>query len=205
MHKSRVRRSLKAHQLALSIIAMLFFQMRCGAQTTNKTSRTEQSRFAIEIEAVPVQQPIKLSKGALQALSKDQSVYSCLKSEELSPEELPAAWFYASEIHLDGPEQIDLIVLPGNGPSDTPPGKVRGGACLLGANTGGFWVLHKTGGTFEVVLSEWAQSLDVLITRSHGLRDIRVRCSSLNGIYIREWRFDGKLYRLFRKYSRSNP
>ncbi|GEM_PF-3263704 len=196
---------MKVHRLTLSIVTMMLFQSWCGAQTNTEANRKEQLRFAIETQAVPVQQPIKLSKTALQTLSKNESVRSCLENEELSPEELPASWFFASEIHLDGPKGIYLIVLPGDGPTDTPPGEVRSGACLLGASTGGFWVLHKTGATFEVVLSEWAQSLDVLSTRSHGLRDIRVRSSSLNGIYIRDYRFDGKHYHLIRKYSKPNP
>jgi hypothetical protein len=119
-------------------------------------------------------------------------------------EELPANWFVASEIHLEGPNEIDLIVLPGGRIPDTPPGEPSANACLVGANTSGFWVLRKTPLGFLVVLSEMAHDLEVLKTRSHGFRDIRLYTISLSSTLIQDFRFEGRHYVLSQKKSRPN-
>ena len=90
------------------------------AQHAKPKEQKEQSDFGIELEAVPIQRPVTLRRAALDALSKEASVASCLENEGLSSEELPANWFVASEIHLDGATESDLVVLPGGRLPDTP-------------------------------------------------------------------------------------
>jgi hypothetical protein len=173
-------------------------------QTTKRPTPQEQSGFNYDLEIDQIQRPAELSTPALQTLSKDELIHSCLESEGLSSEQLPANWFVASEIHLDGPNEIDLIVLPGGRLPDTPPGEISKNACLGGANTAGFWILRKTPLGFLLVLTEMALKLDVLRTRSHGFRDIRLYTISLSSILIQDFRFDGSRYVLSQKKSRPN-
>jgi hypothetical protein len=79
----------------------------------------EQSGFNYELEIDPIQRPVELSEAALQTLSKDERIHSCLDSEGMLADELPANWFVASEIHPEGPNEIDLIVCYPAGESQT--------------------------------------------------------------------------------------
>jgi hypothetical protein len=156
----------------------------------NPSAAPEQSQFSVEL--VPIQRPVRLSSAALNALGGDQRVASCLEEAGLRRDQLPPDWFIASGIHLDGSAERDLIVMPG-GPLDGPPRN----ECLVGANTAQFWVLRKTRKGFALVLSQMAHNLDVLHTRTNGLRDINMAAVVGAGYYARlEYRFDGRSYQI---------
>jgi hypothetical protein len=127
-----------------------------------------------------------------------------LDSVGMLPKELPANWFVASEIHLGGPNEIDLVVLPGSRLPDTPSGEPSANACLVGANTGGFWILRRTPLGFVMVFSGMAHGLDILKTRTHGFRDIRLYTISLRSTLTQDFRFNGERYVLSRGKSRPN-
>jgi hypothetical protein len=166
------------------------------AQHAKPAEQKEQSEFGIELEAVPIQRPVTLPRAALDALSKDERVASCLESEGLSPKELPANWFVASEIHLDGQNETDLVVLPGGRLPDTPAGEISPNACFLGANTAQMWVLGKTQHGFRLVLSQIGLGMSVLATRTNGLRDIEVG-AAVGGYYDSiDYKFDGESYKI---------
>jgi Carboxypeptidase regulatory-like domain len=116
----------------------------------------EQSGFNYEQEIDPVRNPVVLSQDALLTLAKDNLFRSCLDSENLAPESPPARWFVASLIHLSSAQEIDLVVLPSGPLPDTPQGEISKNACLVGPNTGGFWVLGHTPTGFALVLGEMA-------------------------------------------------
>jgi len=164
----------------------------------------EQSGFNYEQEIDPVRKPVPLSQDALQTLAQDNHIRSCLDSEHLAPESLPARWFVASQIHLGNAKEFDLIVLPSGRLPDTPQDEISTNACLIGPNTGGFWVLRHTPTGFALVLSEMAHSLDVLQMQSHGLRDIQLSTISVSEETIQDFRFDGRMYRLFRTTTKPN-
>ena len=150
-----------------------------------------------------MERPVELSTAALRTLAEDDVVHSCLKDRERTQDQLPAKWFVASEIHLGGPNEIDLIVLPRLAPSDKPPSGESENACLLGANINPFWVLRKTPQGFDLVSSESAHDLQVLTTRSNGHRDIRLFSLTAINVTTADFRFDRKRYR-FRR-AQSNP
>ena len=166
------------------------------AQHAKPKEQEEQSDFGIELEAVPIQRPVTLRRAALDALSKDASVASCLENEGLSPKELPANWFVASGIHLGGANESDLVVLPGGRLPDTPEGEISPNACFLGANTAQMWVLRNTQRGFKLVLSQIGLGMNVLTIRTNGLRDIEV--GALVGGYDDsiDYKFDGESYKL---------
>jgi hypothetical protein len=166
------------------------------AQHAKTKKQKEQSEFGIELEAMPIKRPVTLPQVALDALSKDERVASCLQNEGLSAKELPANWFVASEIHLDGPNETDLVVLPGDRLPDTPAGEISPNACFLGANTGQMWVLRETLHGFNLVLSQIGLGLTVLATRSNGLRDIQVGAAVGGYDDSIDYKFDGQSYKI---------
>ena len=60
-------------------------------------------------------------------------------SRDSQSPDIAASWFEAAQIHLDGPEAIDLLV------------KAKDG-CLFGANIGPFWIFRKTQHGYELLL-----------------------------------------------------
>ena len=172
------------------------------AQHTKPAEQKEQSEFGIELEAVPIQRPVTLPRAALDALSNDKGVASCLENAGLSGDELPANWFVASEIHLNGPNEADLVVLPGDPVPGTPAGEISPNACFLGANTGQMWVLRKTEHGFKLVLSQYGLGMGVLATKTNGLRDVQI--GAIVGGYDDsiDYKFDGESYKIAGRVSK---
>ncbi len=166
------------------------------AQHAKPSEQKEQSEFGIELKAMPIQRPVTLPQAALNALSKDERVASCLENESLSPKELPANWFVASEIHLDGANESDLVVLPSVRLPGTPEGEISTNSCLSGANTAQMWVLRKTQPGFKLVLSQIGLGMSVLATRTNGLRDIEVGAAVGGYIDSVDNKFDGDSYKI---------
>jgi hypothetical protein len=166
------------------------------AQHTKPKEQKEQSEFGIELEAVPIQRPVILPRTALDALSKDERAASCLENEGLNAKELPGNWFVASEIHLDGPNETDLVVLPGGPLPNTPAGEISPNACFLGANTAQMWVLRKTQRGFKLVLSQIGLGMTVIATRTNGLRDVQVGAAVGGYGDSIEYKFDGQSYKI---------
>lgn len=186
-----------SHHSKLSLVlitAVLSVPQALTAQHTKPKDPKEQSEFGIERDIIPIQRPVTLPQGALDVLSKDDRIASCLENDELSAEELPANWFAASEIHLDGPNETDLVVLPGDRLPDTPPDEPSANACLLGANTGQMWVLRQTRDGVRLVLSQVGLGLTVLSTRSNGLRDIQIGAAGMGYVDSIDYKFDGQSY-----------
>jgi hypothetical protein len=126
----------------------------------------------------------------------DERVASCLENEGLNAKELPANWFVASEIHLDGPNETDLVILPGGRPPDTPEGSIPANACFLGANTGQMWVLRKAQHGFKLVLSQIGLGMSVLAIRTNGLRDIQIGAAVGGYDNSIDYKFDGESYKI---------
>jgi hypothetical protein len=184
-----------------AVIALIFNLWSTQDNSKNRHGQQEQSKFICETDIDPVQRPIQLPERALRILSKDDRVASCLEYNELKPEDLRADWFVASEIHLDGPNERDVIVLAGDRLPDTPPGEPSQNACLMGANTAQFWVLRETASGFVLVLSEPAHDLEVLRTRTKGFRDVRLSAATARSMTILTYRFNGRSYEIAKRTS----
>ena len=177
--------------LLLCVVLVGFAQVR----QANPKENHEQHDFSIEQEIVPIERPVGLPESALQALQEDSAVISCLADQNVKNDRVPSSWFVASEVHLAGPDEIDLIVLPAplkaSGPMHPAPN-----ACFMGPYTGKFWVLRQAQKGYEIVLRDDAHDLGVRRTKWKGYRDIDTSLRTLNGTTIRLFRFDGKQYKL---------
>jgi hypothetical protein len=184
------------------LLALEMFGVGGQAQQTGKTRQHEQSGFSVEQEIVPVEKPTILPRGALQVLAKEAGVASCLENENVSSDQLPPSWFVGSEIHLNGPDEADLVVLPNlaTGTHDGP----GPAACFLGANTGQFWILRKTRDGYRLVLSVFTHSLTVLNSKWKGYRSIEAITISLATNTRTFFRFDGKEYKLYMEKTQPN-
>lgn len=160
-------------------------------------SPSEQRVFAME--GVVISHPADVPEKALAVLRKSPAVLDCIEKDQ-SAEDIPAIWFVASEVHLRGTEEVDLVVQPRD-LTATSPDKPTSNACLVYAHTVPFWVLRKTADGCVLVLEESTQVLRILDNRSQGYRDIESSLSTTLGHTKLLFKFDGQRYKLFRKHT----
>jgi hypothetical protein len=161
------------------------------AQQDKVRQPREQLKFNTEQAIEPIERPLALSEDVMQILRKDDILLrtskSCLEKGQVA-EQIPDSWFVASQVHLDGSHEIDLVVLPKNG-------------CLNGANVGPFWVVQKTSKGCQVVLSGGGHNLEILSTRSKGYRDIQLTSATATKVSTSVFRFDGHRYQIYQAKS----
>jgi hypothetical protein len=180
--------------LAITICALCLPQV-LQAQRVQTNAQPEQSEFGID-DPDQVQRPVELTRAALDALSTDKRVASCLEHNDMNPEDLPANWFIASEIHLGGADEEDLVVLPHVPLPEPHAGKISPNACLIGAKTAQMWVLRSTETGFQLVLSQLGLGMEVLSTRTNGFRDIQVGLAVAGYDDEFDYKFDGTSYQI---------
>jgi hypothetical protein len=155
-----------------------------NGQNAKNTESKEQCLFGAD--DTTVEQPVALPTGALQVLRKDEQVLLSLKAEGKSADELTPMSFLASEIHLDGTGETDLIVIG--------VGKLRG------ASVSTFWVFRQSQG-YDLVLKVVARGLRVVSTKWKGYRIIEAGSALSSTSNTTRYRFDGKKYWPFEKES----
>jgi hypothetical protein len=170
--------------ILLPIMIMRLSGTSGNVQNAKNTGSKEQRLF--DADDITVEHPVALPTGALQVLRKDEQVLLSLKAEGKSADELTPMSFLASEIHLDGTRETDLIVIG--------VGKLRG------ANVSPFWVFRQSQG-YDLVLKVVARGLCVLSTTWNGYRIIEAGSALSSTSYTTQYRFDGKKYRPFKKES----
>ncbi len=148
------------------------------AQQPSKVVHPFQRSFGMEDEKFD--NPVALPSCVKVLLSQDRDVRNVLDNPNPSPEEIPADWFWASEIGRDQNNRRMLVVM--------------GVKQMLGANTVRFWVFRWSAKSCELLLSWSAQSLEVLKTKTNGLDDIEASAGMLYGSFQDTFRFNGQKY-----------
>jgi hypothetical protein len=182
----------------LVVLAFVLVSVIEGGRPINASALSpEQSQFSTETDVVPIQHPKDLPEDALQVLRNDRVILNCARTAKMLPDEVPASWFVASEIHLDGSVEEDLIVQGRDLRLSPAPNR-----CLMGANVAPFWVLRKTQAGYSLVLSVSAHDLRVLGTKSKEFRDIEVFAMTAVAGYSATYKFDGEKYQVSRTDSK---
>jgi hypothetical protein len=170
----------------LGLILELVLTTTAAYAWQNDRSRLrEQRSFSVEQDLLPVRKPVKLSEPALLALETDAAVLSCMKDQSPPDKQPEQAWFQASQIHLNSPNETDLIVSTAG--SKSP--------CFMAPYAARFWVLQKRGEGYQLVLATDAHDLSVLGTKTNHYRDIETSVSNLHGTATTLSRFDGHRYK----------
>lgn len=84
-----------------------------GSQGVGKTNEEEQSIFGTETlpDQPLLKRPVAVPDAVSETLKRDDGVKPCLENNPLPPGQPLRSWFIASRIHLDGPNETDLVVL----------------------------------------------------------------------------------------------
>jgi hypothetical protein len=170
------------------------FAIAVQAQKSATEQPPEQTTFgagAAPGEAL-ISRPVEIPDGALQFLrdTLGRGTVNCIKNVNgLTPERVPASWFVASEIHLDGPNEADLIVRPRDLEESPSPNR-----CLFGAHVVPFWVLRNRDGKYDLLLQTGGDGLQVLDSRTKGYRDIKAVGLTAVSITFLRYQFNGEKY-----------
>lgn len=175
------------------LILFLLFAVPMRSQKGDTIANEEQSSFdAEEIPGIPlVKRQVPVPSAALQILNEDVDVKGCLSDNPLPPNHSLASLFIGSEIHLDGPSERDLVVVP-----------VPDYGCFHGATgIGTFWVFRASGERHELVLKALGNGLGILSTRYNGYRNIQTGTIGQAGKHYTTvtFRFDGKVYQKYKE------
>lgn len=138
----------------------------------------EQARFGLE---EPVSQPAPIPDAVLAILKTDSVVLTSGCGDGQPASIISASWFEAAQVHLDGPEEIALLV------------KAKDG-CLFGANIGPFWVFRKTQNGYELVFDISALGVELLPSRTRGHKDISAGAVAGGRVVSVFFKFDGRKY-----------
>ena len=128
----------------------------------------------------PPEHSAPLSEVAKKALASDRAVADVMRDERISIDTIPKDWFRASVVHLGPRTQSDLVVM--------------GLGISLGPYSARFWVLRQTLQGYDLVLAIDTHDLELLQTRTNGLRDIETGLTTLSGRFTDIYRFDGQRY-----------
>lgn len=155
-------------------------------QNSANDREPEQTIFDAEpdLGEILVKRPVEIPDSALQVLRDTLTggTFNCLKAMGTTPAQAPASWFRASAVHLNGPNEVDLIVLP-NVPNIAKLPSPAG--CLLAAHGGPFWVLGPgiASGRYGLLLATYGLRLEVLSSRANRYRDIQVGSGRTTALY----------------------
>jgi hypothetical protein len=172
-----------------------------GQNSTND-QKQEQTVFDAEpdLDVMHINKPVEIPDSALEVLRDTITGgdANCLKNSGTTPGQASASWFIASAVHLNGPNEVDLIVLL-NEPAIAHPDNP--GGCLLPANGNIFWVLGpgSASGKYRLLLETYGHRLEVLNSRTNRYRDIQIGTMSLNGTSSLLFKFTLQQYQLAEK------
>ena len=160
-------------------IPLILACMYCSEAEAHRGSKPhEQLHFSAEDETV--QRPADIPQDAWKILQKDSDVQNVLDYDNLTVEQLPRSWFLASTVHLDGPQESDLVVIARSE--------------LSGANVTTFWLFIQTPKGMKLVLTAPAHDLFIKSSRSHGHRDIKMFALTAIRIISVTFHYDGNKY-----------
>jgi len=192
---------MRSNQLLLFLVVTLLVTApmeTSRGQNSANDQKQEQTAFEAEpdLDVMHINKPVEIPDGALQVLRDlSRRPADCLKDSGVTPEQVPASWFIASAVHLNGPDEVDFIVLL-NEPAIAHP-NIPGG-CMLPANGNYFWVLGPGGasGKYRLLLESYGHGLDVLNSRTNRYKDIRIAMANLNGATSLLFKFATQQYQL---------
>jgi len=191
--KARIGSLFLTETKTLLLLLLLLFPAESHAQASVAlgATRQEQSEFNAD-PSERVTHPIHVPNAVLQVLAKDTAVAACMKDNPIAPGESLSSWFTASEIHLNGSDEADLVVLP----------VAQGDAYMCFRyfeGIGWFWVFRPIGDRYELVLKTAGLGISVLDTRHNGYRDIRSVGQVGEWSTTTTFRFKDGHYREFKK------
>jgi hypothetical protein len=185
------------------VLLLLTFALSLQAQNSSKAAEPEQSSFGgEEVPGIPfIKRPVSVPDSVLQLLKKADTVKGCLSDNEPTPDKPFSSWFVASEVHLGGRSERDLVVLP-----SPRAGQPDYGCFHSASGIQSLWVFRQTGGQYRLVLTTVGNGIDIMKIRHNGYRDIQSVTVGRAGRFITTitFHFDGGQYQRYQEETKEN-
>ena len=130
----------------------------------------------------PIRHPVTLSPGVIRLVLASQPAKETFALLSDSERANPSQLFQAGEVHLSGPDEVDLVVI--------------GLGHMKGADANWFWVVRSARKDPQVILFTGGDSLELLDNKTHGLSDVRSAWSSSFETEATTYQFDGAIYQM---------
>jgi hypothetical protein len=167
------------------LLALDLTAFRAIAQQPQETFSHPPKAFSAEDDKFPHATP--LPDCVRRLLANDEHVVDTLNYEHLSPEQLPADWFTASERDLGQGNGTYVVVM--------------GAGLMRGANINPFWVFQASANSCNLLLTVGAHDLEVLNTKTNGIPDIKIVALTAVRHFENQYRFDGHNYQVAKRVS----
>ena len=157
----------------LFLITALFGSIAAG-QATKQSIVHEQTVFGSDDDKWD--RPVPVQEAVLQILKE---------ANHASASEFSAGSLLASEIRLNGPKEVDLVLM---------------GIGKLGlAHAALFWIFRNTSQGYKLVLSPGGDSLRILDSRWNHFQMVKVQNNTAITTTTAAYRFNGREYQLYSK------
>jgi len=181
--------------LLSTLFLLCCFALPLDSQTGQAREQEQSSFGGEEVAGIPfLQRPVRLPRAVLQILKEEATVKGCLTSNGLPLDHPIASWFVAATVHLGGPDERDLVVLP-NPRSHTPDF-----LCFHSASgIQSIWLFRRIGKQYHLVLTTTGNGISILPDRHFGFRDIQSGTIGSAGRLVTTviFHFDGNQYQEF--------
>jgi hypothetical protein len=163
--------------MMVTVIAILTFSLSVLSFAPEMSPRPirrvpqEQLHFSAEEE---IQTPVSLPEEIVRILENAEDVRTVPRGD------LPSDSFSASAVHLDGKDEVDIVV--------------QGVGLLRGANITPFWIFRPNRGAYSLVLHTYAHDLIIKHSRTKEMLDIDSARISGVAVTITNFKFDGRRY-----------
>jgi hypothetical protein len=136
----------------------------------------------------PFKHPANIPNNLMPLLREE--IKKACPGETVNHETDVSSWFSASKINVNAHRPAFILTSSKH--------------CLTGADNDWFWIFLKTSRGYRLVLKGGTISLDVLRTRTHGLRDIETNIAAGPTNYRNIYKFNGSVYKA-RRCMESTP
>jgi hypothetical protein len=123
--------------------------------------------------------PVEIPNSVLKILKQDTDIQKCINSSSGST--FSADWFEATRIKLNNDKFPDLLVKAKNCP-------------LLIGNATSFWFFRSKQNDYDLVLSIYTISIDILKKQTNGFYNVATSRSTASTTYSTTFTFNGKRY-----------
>jgi hypothetical protein len=173
------------HRSLLLLLALCLCSPRVITQQSQEIFSHPPNSFSAEDDRFPEEAPIP--DCVRHSLARDENVMNTLEYKELSADEIPQGWFTAYQEQTRGYAGTLLVVM--------------GAGLMRGANINSFWIFTDNAGTCSLLLSVGAHDLEVLMTTTNGLPDIKISALTAVRQFENRFSFDGHVYQELKRSS----
>ena len=152
------------------LLLLICFSVPLHSQSGSESGQPRYGGEGIQDIMESPKRTMRVPASVLQTLRKDDTVKACLSDNKPTLDHPFASWFTGSVVHLDGPEERDLVVVPS--PRVHQPNIM----CFHSVEgIGWFWFFRRTGTRYQLVLKAGGNGFSIEANKSNGYRDIKTR------------------------------